>query len=369
MVLLGVVLILLAAGAGVLLFLGTAQITDTVDITMPGGTLSLPPLTLLITGMVLISVFWLGWAMLRGGLRRGKRRRVEAKEAAAAAEARRVEDERRMQEEFAARERELADERRRREEETAALRAQQDRTHADAPTEATRVERNHPDPVGDDRQVTTPDGPGPARRGPTPRPAATPPATEDISEAGRGPRHASGLTHHHPRPCPGRRLRQATGPPARPRSGAGDPGLDRTVGEGAATSEHTAVRLRHLAGRGTVDALPVQQRARRGKRRQVCRCPSPVHVAHDTDDGKARPEDDDQHAQRANGQHGGAPPVPAHGGASSRATAVARGAGTAPSGRRSAGTGAVTMTVTRSRVASTPTRDPRGAAARTSSSA
>ena len=47
MVLLGVVLILLAAGAGVLLFLGTAQITDTVDITMPGGTLSLPPLTLL----------------------------------------------------------------------------------------------------------------------------------------------------------------------------------------------------------------------------------------------------------------------------------------------------------------------------------
>ena len=172
MVLLGVVLILLAAGAGVLLFLGTAQITDTVDITMPGGTLSLPPLTLLITGMVLISVFWLGWAMLRGGLRRGKRRRVEAKEAAAAAEARRVEDERRMQEEFAARERELVEERRRREEETAALRAQQDRTHADSPTEATRVERNHPDPVGDDRQVTTPDGPA-ARTDATTRSDAT----------------------------------------------------------------------------------------------------------------------------------------------------------------------------------------------------
>ena len=136
--------------------------------------------------MVLISVFWLGWAMLRGGLRRGKRRRVEAKEAAAAAEARRVEDERRMQEEFAARERELVDERSRREEETAALRAQQDRTHADAPTEATRVERNHPDPVGDDRQVTTPDGPGstPPRTDATTRSDAT--ATEDITKPVEG---------------------------------------------------------------------------------------------------------------------------------------------------------------------------------------
>lgn len=113
MVLLGVVLILLAAGAGVLLFAGTARLTDTVDITILGGMLSLPPLTLLVTGMVVISVFWLGWALLRAGLRRGKRKRVEAKEAAAAAEARRVEDERRVQ-----------DERRQREEETAALRQQ-----------------------------------------------------------------------------------------------------------------------------------------------------------------------------------------------------------------------------------------------------
>lgn len=129
MVLLGVILVLLAAGAGVLLFIGTAQITDTVDITILGGTLSLPPLTLLITGMVLITLFWLGWAMLRGGLRRNKRRRVDAKEAAATAEARRVEDERRMQDEFAARERQLVEERRQREQETTALRAQTDTTH------------------------------------------------------------------------------------------------------------------------------------------------------------------------------------------------------------------------------------------------
>ena len=129
MVLLGVILVLLAAGAGVLLFIGTAQITDTVDITILGGTLSLPPLTLLITGMVLISLFWLGWAMLRGGLRRGKRRRVQAKEAAATSEARRVEEERRMQDEFAARERQLVEERRQREQETAETRAQSDSTH------------------------------------------------------------------------------------------------------------------------------------------------------------------------------------------------------------------------------------------------
>ncbi|WP_392543261.1 hypothetical protein [Oryzobacter telluris] len=124
MVLLGLILILLAAGAGVLLFAGTAQITDTVDVSILGGTLSLPPLTLLVTGMVVISVFWLGWVLMRGGLRRGKRKRVEAKEAAATAEARRVEEERRVKEEFATRERELAEERRRREEETTALRQQ-----------------------------------------------------------------------------------------------------------------------------------------------------------------------------------------------------------------------------------------------------
>jgi hypothetical protein len=113
MVLLGVILVILAVAAGVVLFAGTAQLTDTVDIGVLGGTLSLPPLTLLVTGMIVISLFWLGWALLRSGLRRGKRRRLEAKEAAAAAEARRVEEERRLKAEFAARERELLDDRRR----------------------------------------------------------------------------------------------------------------------------------------------------------------------------------------------------------------------------------------------------------------
>jgi hypothetical protein len=132
MVLLGVVLVLLAAGAGVLLFAGTAQLEDTVDVELLGGTVSLPPLALLVTGMVVISLFWLGWAVLRAGLRHNKRRRVQAKEDAAAAEARRVEEERRMQDELDSREKQLVEERRLRETETAQLRQQ---AGSSAPTE------------------------------------------------------------------------------------------------------------------------------------------------------------------------------------------------------------------------------------------
>jgi len=119
MVLLGVILVLLAAAAGVVLIAGTAQLTDSVEIDLLGGTLSIPPLTLLVTGMVVISVFWLGWVLLRSGLRRGRRQRVAAKEAAAAAEARRVEqaqEQTRLQDEFTAREKALVEERRLREE-------------------------------------------------------------------------------------------------------------------------------------------------------------------------------------------------------------------------------------------------------------
>ena len=185
MVLLGLILVLLAAGAGVLLFAGTAQLTDTVDISILGGTLSLPPLTLLVTGMVVITVFWLGWALLRGGLRRGKRKRVEAKEAAAAAEARRATEDRRLQEEMAARDRALAEERRRREEETAALRRQSDtvdhRTsdadeHPDPrPRHGTNAEPDHNTVTGTTGGPV--DGPGDGRHdAPTIRPSgSTPP--------------------------------------------------------------------------------------------------------------------------------------------------------------------------------------------------
>jgi hypothetical protein len=157
MVLLGVILVLLAAAAGVLLFVGTGQLTDTVDIDILGGTLSVPPLTLLVTGMVVISVFWLGWAMLRGGLRRGRRHRLEAKQAAADAEARRVEEEHRMQEEYAARERELEEQRRLHDEETAALRRDADDPVADehVSTETARERAEVDEVPGEGRENRT----------------------------------------------------------------------------------------------------------------------------------------------------------------------------------------------------------------------
>ncbi len=174
MVLLGVILVLLAAAAGVVLIAGTAQLTDSVQIDLLGGTLSIPPLTLLVTGMIVISVFWLGWAMLRGGLRRAKRHRVEAKEAAAAEEARRREEaqeQQRLKDEFTAREKALIEERRLREQ--AEARADEHATTtvgSDRPTtstertagaEATRAgdsslethERSDASPRHSDRQV------------------------------------------------------------------------------------------------------------------------------------------------------------------------------------------------------------------------
>ena len=125
-IILGLILVLLAVAAGILLFEGTSALTDGVDIDVLGGTISLPPLALLLTGAAVISVFWLGWALMRHGIKRGSRRRRQAKEEAAVAEQRRVDSERKMQEDFAQRERQLAEERRRHEEETSALRRDAD---------------------------------------------------------------------------------------------------------------------------------------------------------------------------------------------------------------------------------------------------
>ena len=128
MILIGLLLILLAAAVGTLLFIGTQQITDTTDIDILGGTgtLGLPPLALLIAGALTISIFWLGWALLRSGIRRSSKRRARAKEQARVAEEERAARERQLQDDFATRERELAEERRRHEAETASLRQQSD---------------------------------------------------------------------------------------------------------------------------------------------------------------------------------------------------------------------------------------------------
>lgn len=126
MVLLGVVLVLLALGVGAALVLGSVRLEDPVAINVLGGTVNLPPVVFLVSGMVVITVFWLGWAVLRSGLKRGHRRRVETRESEKAAEQERLAEQARLKEELATRERLLEEERRRHESETATLRQQAD---------------------------------------------------------------------------------------------------------------------------------------------------------------------------------------------------------------------------------------------------
>ncbi|MBK8731277.1 MAG: hypothetical protein IPM00_18935 [Tetrasphaera sp.] len=122
MIIIGLLLLILAAAVGTLLFIGTRDITATTGVPIFGGTLNLPPLALLIAGAITISIFWLGWALLRGGIRRSSRRRAEAKELARQEAADREAQEKKVQAEFAERERVLREERRRHEEEAAELR-------------------------------------------------------------------------------------------------------------------------------------------------------------------------------------------------------------------------------------------------------
>ncbi len=164
MVVLGVVLVLLALAVGILLVAGVASLEGTIDVSVPGGTLSFPPLTFLVTGMVVISVFWLGWVVLRTGVRHGRRRRAEAKEAAHEAEVKRTAEEARLKEEFAARERQLIEERRRHDSETAELKRGtageaadgSPDTREDGPTEPTTDhEAAEPSSTGDREPATT----------------------------------------------------------------------------------------------------------------------------------------------------------------------------------------------------------------------
>lgn len=125
MIVIGVLLIIVAAAVGAVLVVGTMPLTDDAsrtDIEVLGGNVGLSPLALLIAGAVLITVLWLGLILLRAGARRSSRRRKDAKATAQEEQARRVEAEQEMKDQLAMRERELAEERRLREEETAALR-------------------------------------------------------------------------------------------------------------------------------------------------------------------------------------------------------------------------------------------------------
>ena len=110
MVVLGLLLVLLAVGAGAAVYLGAASLhgyTFTFD--PLGAQLSTNPLGLALSGALVVLVFWLGWAILRLGARRAGRRRRAAKEAERQAEAERAETDQRR-EELAARERASQDE-------------------------------------------------------------------------------------------------------------------------------------------------------------------------------------------------------------------------------------------------------------------
>ena len=93
MIVLGLILIVLAVAAGVLLFMATAPLTDPVELEALGVKAEVLPLALLIAGAAVLLLLWLGLVMIRGSVRRKARRRREAKElerqAQAEAEARR----------------------------------------------------------------------------------------------------------------------------------------------------------------------------------------------------------------------------------------------------------------------------------------
>ena len=81
MVLLGLLLIVLAAGAAVWLVLGSQSLTTPVDLSAGGAHVGLTPLALLIAGAAVLLVFGLGLAMIRGSVKRRRRPGREAKDA------------------------------------------------------------------------------------------------------------------------------------------------------------------------------------------------------------------------------------------------------------------------------------------------
>lgn len=80
MVLLGLLLILIAAGLAVWLVLGSQSLHTPINLDTPGFKIGMTPLALLIAGAVILLVFWLGWALIRASVRRRRRPVRESKE-------------------------------------------------------------------------------------------------------------------------------------------------------------------------------------------------------------------------------------------------------------------------------------------------
>ncbi|GAA2165063.1 hypothetical protein [Pedococcus bigeumensis] len=81
MIVLGLILVLLAVGAGVILFLATDSLTTPIDLELAGYSWGMTPLALLITGAAVLLLLWLGLAMIRASSKRRRRPAREAKEA------------------------------------------------------------------------------------------------------------------------------------------------------------------------------------------------------------------------------------------------------------------------------------------------
>ena len=80
MVLLGLLLILIAAGLAVWLVLGSQTLHTPINLNTPGFKIGMTPLAILVAGAVILLVFWLGLALIRGSVRRRRRPGRESKE-------------------------------------------------------------------------------------------------------------------------------------------------------------------------------------------------------------------------------------------------------------------------------------------------
>lgn len=86
MIVLGLILVIIAIAAAVLLFLGTQSLTTPIDLDAAGIQIGLTPLALLIAGAVIMLLLWFGLGMMRGSMKRKRRPGREAKEAQRQAE-------------------------------------------------------------------------------------------------------------------------------------------------------------------------------------------------------------------------------------------------------------------------------------------
>ncbi|WP_406829410.1 hypothetical protein ABEG17_10415 [Pedococcus sp. KACC 23699] len=86
MIVLGLILVIVAIAAGVLLFLGTQSLTNTVNLDAAGIKVGLTPLALLIAGALIVLLLWFGLGIIRGVMKRRRRPARDAKEAQRQAE-------------------------------------------------------------------------------------------------------------------------------------------------------------------------------------------------------------------------------------------------------------------------------------------